>query len=171
MYHSDYHCHFVFAAKRKGEIDIPKFTGTILSQLILSFLLISFIHFLLKKDFDLLCVLSIYLSFAIWIVLYFNFIQNHTIDLNGEKKLLLFTSASIPILFLPGILLNSTVAVNLIRMAIMTSIGVLNNYIVYKYIHQNLSANTLDRFPTITTIPEKSKIQSVSYEPKKINEI
>ncbi|WP_415857689.1 efflux RND transporter permease subunit [Leptospira kirschneri] len=156
-----------FAAKRKGEIDIPKFTGTILSQLILSFLLISFIHFLLKKDFDLLCVLSIYLSFAIWIVFYFNFIQNHTIDLNGEKKLLLFTSASIPILFLPGILLNSTVAVNLIRMAIMTSIGVLNNYIVYKYIHQNLSANTLDRFPTITTIPEKSKIQSVSYEPKK----
>ncbi len=82
--------------------------------------------------------------------------------------LLLFITPSIPILFFPGILLNNTVAVNLIRMAIMTSIGVLNNYIVYKYFYQNLSTNKLDKFPTIITIPEKSKTQSVLYEPQKI---
>lgn len=52
-------------------------------------------------------------------------------------------------------------------MAIMTSIGVLNNYIVYKYFYQNLSTNKLNKFPTIITIPEKSKTQSVLYEPQK----
>ncbi|TGL79167.1 efflux RND transporter permease subunit [Leptospira yasudae] len=128
----------------------------VLFQLLFLFFLYAFIHFIFRIDFDLLSILSIYLSFAIWIFL------NETIravydDAKTRINVILFASIGIPLLFLPTSVINSTVAVNLMRLAFLTSFGILINQISYQYIVSNTDVLQNQNVAEITTIPEAFK--------------
>ncbi|XDD51914.1 efflux RND transporter permease subunit [Leptospira sp. WS92.C1] len=144
---------FSLILKIKSEQKVGILIGTTLFQLTFTYFLFSFIHFIFKIDFDLLSILSIYLSFTTWISLQFVFkdaiVQGE--NPKTQQSLILFTIVGIPGLFLPTTLLNETVATNLLRLSFLISVGVICNYLFFLY------SNPLPTIKNNITIPEYFK--------------
>lgn len=147
----------LFYVIKKREISHSiRIVFVIIFQFTLSFLLFSFIHYILKKDFDLLCSLSIYLSFIVWVIFHFNAqtVTNSFTEKNDKRKLILFSAIGLPVLFLPSIIINTTIAENLFRMGLLISLGFVSNYLIFEFFFRDLKhENNLDMLQ-VTTIPE-----------------
>ncbi|MCG6167172.1 efflux RND transporter permease subunit [Leptospira sp. FAT2] len=144
---------FVSIRRQLGEQAVGIFATTIF-QLIFIFLIFVFVHFVFKIDFDLLSILSIYLSFAFWTLLYSK-LKELEFNKTTQRSLFLFLLLSFPCLFIPTIILNPTIGTNLLRLSLLTSLGVFFLYLSYQYI-KSPSKNSEDHNTIeFKTIPVK----------------
>ncbi|MBM9498970.1 efflux RND transporter permease subunit [Leptospira sp. 201903071] len=155
---------YIFLKTRKYHNPLS-LIALLLFQSVLILLIFSFVHFLFKIDFDLLTVLSFYLSFIIWITLYF---QLNSQEAKMKRTLLLWILLSLPSLFLPSILLNPTIAINLIRLSLLTALGISCLQLSFEYITARKEKNT-SLMQDIQTLPEGPLYQMNSRHPDQKN--
>ncbi|TGM61750.1 efflux RND transporter permease subunit, partial [Leptospira adleri] len=152
---------FLFFKIKKYEKPL-RLISFLLLQSVLIILIFSFIHFLLKIDFDLLSVLSFYLSFIIWTTLYYKIGGQET---QRGRNLFFLILLSLPLLFLPTMLLNPLMAANLIRVSLLSAIGTLCVQLSFKYAAVLKDKDSV-RLEEIKTIPETNPYRISDTEKK-----